>query len=260
MDQVIKLYDLAPSPTSTRYYSPTTWKTRLGLLHKNVKFETIPINFLDLRGELVTRSGQPNITVPALELPDGTFIYDSFRIAEWLDDAYPDAPSLFTGDGKSSREAHPDHVATGKTYARLIDLGLGASKSEWAVWYDLFFPQLDQQITGEEHRAYFTSDARLGTQGYQKLLALDRQELVRRAIMNVQPLVQTLRERPGQYFQGTHPGQVDYIIFGRYAYCRMLDQELTKQIWDNQGQEISHWIRNLSQAFDGHAHKLFEGT
>jgi hypothetical protein len=48
--------------------------------------------------------------------------------------------------------------------------------------------------------------------------------------MNVQPLVQILRERPGQYFQGTHPGQVDYIIFGRYAYCLMLDPELTKEI------------------------------
>ena len=74
MNQTIKLYDLAPSITSTRYYSPTTWKTRMGLLHKGVKFETIPINFLNLRGELATRSSEPNITVPALELPDGTFI------------------------------------------------------------------------------------------------------------------------------------------------------------------------------------------
>src|SRR5689334_3609237 len=102
MEQVIKLYDLAPSPTSTRYFSPTAWKTRLGLLRKGVKFETIPIIFLDLRGELAIRSGQPNITVPATELSDGTFIYDSFRIAEWLEDTYPDAPSLFTGDGKPS--------------------------------------------------------------------------------------------------------------------------------------------------------------
>ncbi len=59
----------------------------------------IPINFLDLRGERVIRSGQPNITVPALELPDETFIYDSFRIAECLNDAYPDAPSLFRDVG-----------------------------------------------------------------------------------------------------------------------------------------------------------------
>jgi hypothetical protein len=74
----------------------------------------------------------------------------------------------------------------------------------------------------------------------------------------VQPLVQILRERPGQYFQGTHPGQVDYIIFGRYAYCRMLDPELTKEIWNDQGEELSQWISTLSQAYDGHAQKLFD--
>ncbi len=70
--------------------------------------------------------------------------------------------------------------------------------------------------------------------------------------------MQILRERPGQYFQGAYPGQVDYIIFGRYAYCRMLDRELTKQIWDDQGEELSHWIRTLSQAYDGHVQKLFD--
>ncbi|CAF4424001.1 unnamed protein product [Rotaria magnacalcarata] len=212
----------------------------MGLLHKNVSFETVPINFLDLRGNLAIRSGQTNITVPAIELPDGTFIYDSFR------------------DSKPSRDAHREHVATGKNYARLIDLGLGTSKSEWAVWYDLFFPQLDQQIIGEEQRLYFTSDSRLGPHGYQKLLALDRQELIRRAKMNVQPLVEFLREHPNQYFQGAHPGQVDYIIFGRYAYCRMLDPVLTKEIWDEQGEELRNWIRKLSQAYNGHAQLLFD--
>ncbi|CAF1113779.1 unnamed protein product [Rotaria sordida] len=222
--------------------------------HFDILVPTVPSS---LGGPRVGLDTGPNITVPAVELPDGQFIYDSFRIAEWLEDSYPDAPSLFTGDGKPSRDARPEHVVTGKTYTRLIDLGLGASKSEWAVWYDLFFPQLDQQIIGEEHRAYFTSDLRLGPQGYQKLLALDRQELIRRAKMNIQPLVEVLRERPNQYFQGTHPGQVDYIIFGRYAYCRMLDPVLTKEIWDEQGEELSNWICKLSQAYDGHAQKLF---
>ncbi|CAF1093263.1 unnamed protein product [Adineta ricciae] len=260
MNQKIKLYDLVASPKSTCYFSPTAWKTRLGLLHKNVQFETIPTTFLQLRGELAQRSGCPDITIPAIELLDGTFIYDSFRIAEWLETTYPDAPSLFTGDGKSSRESQPEQVILGKNYSRLVDLGLGASKSEWAVWYELFFPQQDKLITGDEHRAYFTSDARLGPQGYQKLLALDRQELTRRAKMNVQPLAQILHERSNEYFQGTHPGQVDYIIFGRYAYCRMLDAELTKEIWNDQGEELNEWIERLCQAFDGHAQRLFDNS
>ncbi|CAF3658817.1 unnamed protein product [Rotaria sp. Silwood1] len=258
MDGIIKFYDLAPSTSSTHYFSPNTWKTRMGLLHKGVEFETIPATLLDFRRDLARRSNQPHIAAPAIELPDGTFIYDSFRIAEWLENTYPDAPSLFTGDGKLSCDARPEHIIVGKNYARMIDLGLGASKPEWAVWFDLFFPQLDKLIAGDEHRAYFISDARHGPQGYQKLLALDRQELIRRAKMNVQPLVQVLREHPNEYFQGTHPGQVDYVIFGRYAYCRMLDAKLTKEIWNDQGEELNNWIQRLSQAHDRHAQQIFD--
>ena len=257
MTMKIKLYDLAPSPDSNRYYSPTAWKTRFGLLHKGVPFETVGIDFLQLRGDIATRSGQPNITVPAIELADGRFICDSFRIAEWLEETFPDAPSLFTGDGQPTRLATVDHLNTGKSYARLIDLGLGASASEWAVWYDLFFPQLDALIVGDELRAYFTSDRRLGPQGYEKQLSRDYQELKRRAMMNVQPFVQLLNERPGEYFQGHYPGQVDYIIFGRYAFCRMLDGTLTKEIWNDQGEELSRWIDRMTNLYDGHAEQLF---
>lgn len=258
MDQIIKFYDLVPSIDSNIFFSPNTWKTRLCLLHKGVKFETVPTTLLDFRGILSQRSNQPEISAPAIELPDGTFIYDSFRIAEWLETAYPDAPSLFTGDGKVSRDARIEHVAMGKNYARLIDLGLGASKPEWAVWFELFFPHLDCLMQGDELRTYFTSDVRHGPQGYQKLLKLDRQELIRRAKANVQPLAQVLRERSGEYFQGKFPGQVDYVVFGRYAYCRMLNPELAQEIWQDQDEDLRQWIEKLSNAYDKHAQTIFD--
>lgn len=257
---MIKFYELIPSLNSTCFFSPNTWKTRMGLLHKGVQFETVPVTLIDVRHDLASLSNQPNITVPAIELPNREFIYDSFRIAEWLENTYPDQPSLFTGDGQSTNKAQSEHIQMGKNYARMIDLGLGASKPEWAVWFHLFFPQLDQLMSEGEIRNYFRSAIRLGPQGYEKLISLDRQELIRRAKMNVQPLLQILRERPNEYFQGKHPGQVDYIIFGRYAYCRMIDPQLTKQIWEDQGEELSNWIDKLSKAHDGHALKLFQNV
>jgi glutathione S-transferase len=256
--KMIKFYDLVPSSNSVRYFSPNTWKTRMGFLHKGVPFETIPVTFLDVRGDLSTRSNQSDITVPAIELPDGKFISDSFRIAEWLENTYPDRPSLFTGDSQSTNQAQPEHITMGKNYARMIDLGLGAGKPQWAVWFQLFFPQLDQLMSEGEVRDYFRSDARNGPQGYQRLISLDQQELIHRAKLNVQPLLQILRERPNEYFQGTHPGQVDYIIFGRYAFCRMINPKLTKEIWEDQGKELSNWIDKLSKAYDGHALKIFQ--
>jgi hypothetical protein len=254
---MIKFYDLVPSSNSTRYFSPNPWKTRMSLLHKGVPFETIPVTLIDIRRDLASRSNQSSITSPAIELPDGKFISDSFRISEWLEDAYPDRPSLFTGDGQPTNKSQSEHILTGKNYARMIDLGLGASKPEWAVWFDLFFPQLDQLMSEGEVRDYFRSDVRLGPQGYQKLISLDREELIRRAKMNVQPLLQILRERPNEYFQGKYPGQVDYVIFGRYAYCRMIDSQLTKQIWEDQGEELANWIDKLSRAHNEHALNIF---
>ncbi|CAF0765493.1 unnamed protein product [Adineta steineri] len=257
---MIKFYELVSSLNSKCFFSPNTWKTRMCLLHKGVQFETIPVTLLDVRGDLAHRSNKPDIYVPAIELPDGQFIYDSFHIAEWLENTYPDQPSLFTGDGQSTNKSHLGHITMGKNYARMIDLGLGASKPEWAVWFDLFFPQLDQLISDEKLSNYFRSDARHGPQGYQKLMSLDRQDLIRRAKMNIQPLVQILQERPNEYFQGKHPGLVDYVIFGRYAYCRMLDSQLTKQIWEDQGEELSIWIDKLSKAYDEHALKIFQNS
>jgi glutathione S-transferase len=257
---MIKLYDLIPSANSRRFFSPNTWKTRMDLLHKAVPFETVPVTLLDVRRDLANRANDDAIYVPAIELPNGRFIYDSFRIAEWLEETYPDRPSLFTGDNQPTNEAHSGQISMGKNYARLIDLGLGASKPEWAVWFGLFFPQLDQLMAEGEIRNYFRSDVRLGPQGYQKLISLDRDELIHRAKMNVQPLLQVLRERPNEYFQGQYPGHVDYIIFGRYAYCRMIDAQLTKQIWNDQGEELSNWIERLSTAYDGHALKMFQNA
>ena len=228
------------------------------LLHKGVQFETIDQTLLDIRKDLSVRSGEANITAPAIELPDGRFLFDSYRIALWLEEAFPSRPSLFTGDGQTTSQAHPAHVETGKRYARMIDLGLGASKPEWAVWFDLFFPRLDQLMRGDELRQYFTSDSRLGPSGYDHLMSLDREELTRRAQLNVQPLIEILREGASDYLQGTSPGFVDYVLFGRYAYCRMLDARLAKQIWNDQGMEIDRWIQRLSMAFDGHAQKIFD--
>lgn len=254
---MIKFYDLIPAPGSVRYFAPNPWKTRMGLLHKGVPFETVSVTLIDLRRDIAARSNEPNIYLPAIELPNGTFIYDSFRIAEWLEKTYPDRPSLFSGDGRSTNDAQPEQILVGKNYARMIDLGLGASKPQWAVWFDLFFPQLDQLMAEGEVRDYFHSDARLGPQGYQKLMELDRQDLIHRVKMNVQPLLQILRERPDEYFQGKYPGQVDYVIFGRYAYCRMIDPKLTKEIWEDQGEELANWIAKLSKAHDEHALKIF---
>lgn len=73
--------------------SSSTWRVRIALHLKGVDFEVAPVNLLEseqLGAEHRARS--PRGQVPVLELPDGTFLYESLAIVHWLDQVYPDPP------------------------------------------------------------------------------------------------------------------------------------------------------------------------
>jgi glutathione S-transferase len=84
------LYDLQGA--DDRRYSPYCWRIRLALAHKGLQFDTVPVRFCDK--ELLAFSGQ--IRVPVLTDGDTT-VFDSWDIACYLEDTYPDRPSLFGG-------------------------------------------------------------------------------------------------------------------------------------------------------------------
>ena len=86
-----RLYDLAGAEPSRRF-SPYCWRTKLALAHKGLTVETIPWRFTD--ADAIAMSGQGRVPV----LLDGDkVVSDSWMIAEYLEAAYPDRPSLFGG-------------------------------------------------------------------------------------------------------------------------------------------------------------------
>jgi glutathione S-transferase len=86
------LYDLAGD--NDRRFSPYCWRVRMALAHKGQTFETVPVPFTGI-GSICDGSHK---TVPVLD-HDGTILRDSFVIAEYLEDTFPQAPSLFGGSG-----------------------------------------------------------------------------------------------------------------------------------------------------------------
>ena len=89
----IQLYDLCGADTDLRF-SPHCWKARLALAHKRLAHETIPVPFTSVSG---IGGGDFTKTVPVIA-DQGRMIRDSFAIAEYLDQTYPDRP-LFGADG-----------------------------------------------------------------------------------------------------------------------------------------------------------------
>jgi glutathione S-transferase len=82
------VYDLAMC--DDRRPSPFCWRVKYALSHKGLAFETVPIGFTDIP----TLCGGVSKTVPILD-DGGRIVPDSWAIADYLDEAYPERPRLF---------------------------------------------------------------------------------------------------------------------------------------------------------------------
>ena len=96
MVTTLKLFDLAGADDALRF-SPFCWRTRLALAHKGLPVDTIAWRFTEK--EAIAPSGQGKVPV----LVDGDrWLSDSWKIAEYLEAAHPDRPSLFgSAQGKA---------------------------------------------------------------------------------------------------------------------------------------------------------------
>jgi hypothetical protein len=82
------LYDLAASNPELRF-SPFCWRAKMALRHKGLDFETIAWRFTEKDIIARTRQGR----VPVL-VDDERWVHDSWEIALYLDQTYPDRPLL----------------------------------------------------------------------------------------------------------------------------------------------------------------------
>jgi glutathione S-transferase len=78
----------------------------LNLNYKRIPYKTVWVEYpyikplyLELKQEPTTiANGKPEYTLPAIHDPNtGTFVSDSFRIAQYLDKTYPDRPLIPEG-------------------------------------------------------------------------------------------------------------------------------------------------------------------
>ena len=89
----ILLYELV-GQDSSRPFSPHCWKAAMALAHKGLDFRSVPTTFT----KVPAVEGGVSKTVPVIRDGDKV-VADSFAIALYLDDAYPDRPTLFGGPG-----------------------------------------------------------------------------------------------------------------------------------------------------------------
>lgn len=180
------------------HFSPHVWKVIMALHHKGLSYAFRPVPFTDI--PKLEDGFSP--TVPILRDGD-RLVRDSFDIALYLEDTYPDAPSLFKGEG-------------GRGMARVIE---GFSQT-------VIHPALTKIAVADIHnllaptdRVYFrkSREARLG-QTLEEL-ATNRFTEAAEFPRKLEPIRHALKVQP--WLGGQSPLFCDYILFGALQWARI---------------------------------------
>jgi len=155
-DSKLRLYELVVE--NGRSASPYVWRTRYALAHKGLEFESVPLGFTEIPRVFAGRFK----TVPVIT--DGhTMLAESWDIAEYLDQAYPRSPRLFSGDSE---------IAT----LKLLDAWLHAEILR--RMFRLYLLDIHNAARPED-RSYFRAsrEQRLRGRSLEEFLGWARQEL-----------------------------------------------------------------------------------
>src|SRR5215469_6603111 len=204
--------------------SPFSWRIRYAFAHKGIEPEFRQVRFADVE-TIRALSGQHFVPI----VTDGDrVIHDSWNIAWYLEEQFPDRPTLFHGDG-------------GRGLARLVthwsDGALGAAIRR-LIAAD-FILCLD---AGD--RAYYRSSREAMFGCSLEAHCADRPRWLAEFAVVIAPLERTLAEQP--YVTGGAPGYPDYILFSVFQYARLgCPHEFLAQ-----GTALRKWRDGLVAAFD----------
>lgn len=194
----ILLYDLVGADAS-RPFSPHCWKAAMALAHKGLDYRSVPTPFTAVAG---VENGASKL-VPVIRDGDRV-VSDSFAIALYLEEAYPDRPTLFGGEG-------------GKAAARFVE--------RWAI--TALHTQLGQAVLMDLHgrlapedQAHFrrTREVRFGKR--LEDVPGDRAARIETFRAALEPLRATLGFQP--FLGGDRPLFTDYIVFGAFQWARVV--------------------------------------
>lgn len=186
----ITLYELCGKDTERRF-SPYCWRVRKALQHKGLAYETVAVPFTGI----ANIDGNQLKTVPVLWDGD-TRIADSFAIAEYLDQTYPDKPALFGCESAIALSRFVQAWTYSALHPGIVRMVVKDIHDILDDQDQLYFRATrekalkstleDMHATRDQHRADFQNN----------LLALDLM----------------LRQQP--YIGGKTPNYADFIVYG----------------------------------------------
>jgi glutathione S-transferase len=222
----ITLYDLAGA--DGRRFSSNCWRIQFALAHKGLPYETVSTRFTD-----IAAIGDGSYkTIPVIE-DKGQHICDSWMIANYLEDAYPNTPSLFgeagaNGPGRSLSQflQHWGMRAISFPLLHVIIKDI----------YDRLDPA-DQPYFRESREARFGKTLEQMVEGREKTVEEFRGGL--------NPLRTCLDDQP--FLSGATPLYPDYVMAAALLWPRAMTP--LKLLDDDD--PLSPWLGRMLGLFDG---------
>ena len=218
----IVLYDLVG--VDDRRFSPNCWRTRMALAHKGLDCTARPTRFTEIPSIAVG----PRRTLPTID-DGGTLVTDSWAIAEYLEDAYPDRPSLYDGAaGRGLSRFVMNWVATvlhrnigGMVMADIHAHLAPDDQAHFRASREKMFGRTLEQIQGGR-------DGRLD--GFRAALT---------------PLRQTVED--AHFLGGAGPTYADYVAFAPFQWARSISA--FKLLEDDD--PVAAWVGRCLDLYDG---------
>ena len=224
---MISLYELKGK--NDRRYSLFSWRARMALRHKGLDFQTLPVLLSDKA--VIEFSGGK--TVPVMKDQD-TVVRDSWKIAEYLENRYKDAPPLFGGD-----------------------IGRGVTQA-FNTWADrALVPAMLQVIAADIHERVDALDEGYFRQTMEKVLRMTLEESRAKrdaAVLQLgkvlEPLQATFKRQA--FLAGAAAAYADYILFSVFQWARVMSpQELLAP-----EDPLCQWRERMLDLYDGFARSV----
>jgi glutathione S-transferase len=222
----ILLYELA-AKDDTRF-SPFCWRTRWGLAHKGLAFKSVQIGFPD-----IAELGGPRRTVPVIRMGE-TFVEDSWDIASFLDEQFPNRAPLFG-------------CALGKGAARFVECF--TDKVIHPTMLRLVSRDVFDRMDPYDRPYFRTSrEAMLGCTLEEAQATREQTVLAFRKAIH--PIRLTLNKQP--WLAGELPGHADYIVLAAFQWARLATD--FKVLTDDD--PIAHWFQRGLDLHDGFGRRV----
>ena len=224
----VLLYELVGK--DNRRYSGYCWRARMAVAHKGLDVTYVPCRHGDI--DKLAFSGQAKVPV----LVDGEHVVaDSWNIACYLDDAYPQRPALMEG-------------GHGRALTRLINIfadtliDLPIVRSSFLDISNNLHPDVDAVEFRASREKRFGQTLEALRDGHATDLAELSQSLV--------PLRSLLLKQ--KWINGSEPAYADYIVFGSFQFPRCL----IGRRFINRDDPIAEWFSRAVNLFGGLANTV----